>query len=182
LPLICGLGNKGATYRNTRHNIGYLVLDRFSERMGIPLSRRVAGCIVGEADGTVLAKAETFMNLSGGPVSSLMRKRHIEPAQLVVVHDDLDMEFARMRIRWDGGDGGHKGVRSLAETLRTTLFYRIKIGIGRDPATPPEDYVLSRFRPDEKDALSEVLDRAVDALKVFLAEGMEKAMTLFNRS
>jgi PTH1 family peptidyl-tRNA hydrolase len=181
LPLICGLGNKGAAYRNTRHNIGYLVLDRFSERMAIPLSRRVAGCLVGEADGIVLAKAETFMNLSGVPVSALMRKRHMLPEHLVVVHDDLDMEFARMRIRWDGGDGGHKGVRSLAEALHTTLFYRIKIGIGRDPAVPPEDYVLSRFRPDEADALGEVLDRAVDALKVFLAEGIEKAMTLFNR-
>ncbi|MGD0229637.1 MAG: aminoacyl-tRNA hydrolase [Syntrophorhabdales bacterium] len=180
--LICGLGNKGAAYRNTRHNMGYLVLDRFSERRGIVLARKVAGCIVGEADDTLLARPDTFMNLSGGPVSSLMRKRNIPPENLIVVHDDLDMEFGRMKIRQDGGDGGHKGVRSVADSLRTRQFFRIKIGIGRDPSIPPEDYVLSRFTKEEAPVLDQALDRAVDALHAFLSEGFEQAMNLFNRS
>lgn len=179
--LICGLGNKGATYRNTRHNVGYLVVDRFSERSGIPFSRKTAGCIVGEANGIVLAKPDTFMNLSGTPVSSLMRKKNISPENLIVVHDDLDMEFGRLRIKWDGGDGGHKGVRSISENLGTSLFHRIKIGIGRDPVLPPEEYVLCRFKTEERRSMNDILDRAADALDAFLKDGPEKAMNLFNR-
>jgi PTH1 family peptidyl-tRNA hydrolase len=180
LFLICGLGNKGAAYRDTRHNVGYLVLDRFSALRSIPFSRKIAGCAVGEGDGVILAKPDTFMNLSGGPVSALMRKKGVAPDHLLVVHDDLDMELARVRIRWDGGDGGHKGVRSIAEALGTNLFYRIKIGIGRDPAMTPEDYVLSRFKPDERVAISEGVERAAEAIGVFLADGVEKAMSRFN--
>lgn len=179
--LVCGLGNTGAPYRNTRHNMGYLVLERFSDRLRISLSRKVAGCMVGEAEGALLAKPDTFMNLSGGPVSALMRKKNIPPDRLIVVHDDLDMEFGRMRLRWDGGDGGHKGVRSISENLRTSDYHRMKIGIGRDPVMPPEEYVLARFRKDELGTLIEMLDRAADALHVFLTEGAEKAMNLYNR-
>jgi PTH1 family peptidyl-tRNA hydrolase len=181
LFLVCGLGNKGGAYRYTRHNVGYLVLEMFSEKIDVPLSKKVAGCVVGEGDDFLLAKADTYMNLSGGPISALMRKRRILPEQLLVVHDDLDMDFGRMKIRRDGGDGGHKGVRSLIEALHTPLFFRIKIGIGRDPAMLPEDYVLSRFRPDELTALSEACERAGEAVGVFLAQGGERAMNMFNR-
>ena len=179
--LICGLGNKGSTYRNTRHNVGYLVLDRFSERFGIRLSGKAAGCIVGLTDGLLLAKPDTYMNLSGTPVFSLMKKKNIAPEDLIVVHDDLDMELGRMRIRWDGGDGGHKGVRSISEHLRTRDFHRMKIGIGRDPVLPPEEYVLSRFKSEERQAVNEALDRAAEALHVFWTEGKDKAMNMFNR-
>jgi PTH1 family peptidyl-tRNA hydrolase len=181
LLLICGLGNKGSTFRNTRHNVGYLVLDRFSERFGIRFSGKAGGCVVGGNDGLLLAKPDTYMNLSGTPVFSLMKKRNISPEDLIVVHDDIDMEFGRIRIRWDGGDGGHKGVRSIADHLRTRDFYRVKIGIGRDPVLPPEEYVLSRFRPDEISTLDETLDRAAEALHVFSTEGRERAMNMFNR-
>jgi PTH1 family peptidyl-tRNA hydrolase len=181
LLLVVGLGNKGAAYRNTRHNIGYLVLDRFAERGRVSLSRSVAGCVVGEVNGTLLAKPDTFMNLSGGPVSSLMRRKGIESDNLIVVHDDLDMEFGRLRVRWNGGDGGHKGIRSITENLHTPSYHRIKIGIGRDAVLPPEEYVLSRFRAEEKGTLDEALDKAVEALHTFLTEGKERAMNLFNR-
>ncbi len=179
--LLCGLGNTGAAYRNTRHNVGYLVIDRFSKQFKVSMSRKVAGCVVGEGESALLAKPDTFMNLSGGPVASLMRRKHILPEHLVVIHDDLDMEFGRLRLKWNGGDGGHKGVRSITENLGTTLFHRMKIGIGRDPVMPPDEYVLSRFKPAETDTLAEALDRAVDALRVFVTEGKDKAMNLFNR-
>jgi peptidyl-tRNA hydrolase, PTH1 family len=181
LYVLCGLGNKGPAYKNTRHNVGYLVLDRFSERFNVGFSRKLAGCIIGEDGDVLLAKPDTYMNLSGGPLSSLMRKRNIAPAALVVVHDDLDMEFGRMRIRWDGGDGGHKGVRSIAECLHTYDFHRIKVGIGRDNELPPEEYVLSRFKPAEREVLDAALDRTVEALHIFVSEGKEKAMNQFNR-
>lgn len=182
--LIGGLGNKGKAYEHTRHNVGYLVLDRFSERFRISLSKKVAGCTVGMGDlnGTVLlAKPDTYMNLSGGPLSSLMKRKAVSAEDLLIIHDDLDMDFGRIKFRWNGGDGGHRGVRSVIEQLGTAFFHRIKIGIGRDPNMPPEEFVLSRFRSEERKRLDEVLDKAVDALDVFVREGKEKAMNLFNR-
>ena len=179
--LLCGLGNSGAAYRNTRHNMGFLAIERFSKSLSAPMSRKVAGCVVGEIASALLARPDTFMNLSGGPVAALMKRRNIPPENLVVVHDDLDMEFGRLRLKWDGGDGGHKGVRSVAEHVGTSQFLRVKIGIGRDPVVPPEEYVLSRFKPTEADALAEALDRAVEALGVVVAEGRNRAMNLFNR-
>jgi peptidyl-tRNA hydrolase, PTH1 family len=182
LLLLCGLGNKGAAYKYTRHNIGYLVLDRFAARLGISVTRKASKCIMGEGNGLILAKPDTYMNLSGGPVVSLMKKNHILPENLVLVHDDLDMEFGRIKIRWNGSDGGHKGVRSVIEFLGSPLLHRVKIGIGRDPVLPPEEYVLTRFKEDELGPLSEVLDIATDALHMFVTEGAAKAMSLFNRS
>ncbi len=178
--LVCGLGNKGSPYRNTRHNSGFLVLDRFAERLHVRFGGKVGGCVVAATDGLLLAKPDTYMNLSGAPVFSLMRKKNIAPPDLVVVHDDLDMELGKMRIRWDGGDGGHKGVRSIIDRLGTRDFHRLKIGIGRDPDLPPEEYVLLRFRAEEIERLNQVVDRAVEALHLFWKEGKEKAMNMFN--
>jgi peptidyl-tRNA hydrolase, PTH1 family len=181
LLLVCGLGNKGPSYKNTRHNVGYLVLDKFAERFNVSFLRKVAGCVVGEGEGILLAKPDTFMNLSGGPVFSLMRKKNVTANTLLVVHDDLDMDFGRLKIRWDGGDGGHKGVRSIAQTLQTRAFYRLKVGIGRDPVLPPEEYVLSPFKRDERETLNVALDKAAEAVRVFLSDGAEMAMNEFNR-
>jgi peptidyl-tRNA hydrolase, PTH1 family len=180
--LVCGLGNRGAGYKYTRHNIGYLVIDRFAERLSIPVIKKASKCIIGEGEGLVLAKPDTYMNLSGGPLASLMKRRSIKPADLVLIHDDLDMEFGRTRIRWNGSDGGHKGVRSVIESLGSALFHRLKIGMGRDPVLPPEEFVLTRFKVDELGPLSDVLDTAVDALHTFVTDGPAKAMSLFNRS
>ncbi len=179
--LVCGLGNKGDSYRNTRHNIGYLVLDRCSDKLGIPFFKKAAGCVVGMANGLMLAKPDTYMNLSGIPLAALMRKKYIPPERLLVVHDDLDMDFGKMRIKWNGGDGGHKGIRSITENMHTPLFYRLKIGIGRDPDMQPEDYVLSRFKKEEAEGLEAIIDRAADAVNMFVTEGSQKAMNLFNR-
>ena len=179
--LLCGLGNKGAGYKYTRHNIGYLVVDRYADRFGISVNKKASKCIIGETSDLILAKPDTYMNLSGGPVMSLMKKNHILPENLILVHDDLDMEFGRTRIRWNGSDGGHKGVRSVIEFLGSPLFHRVKIGIGRDPVLPPEEYVLTRFKEDELGPLSEVLDIATDALHMFVTEGAAKAMSLYNR-
>lgn len=180
--LLCGLGNKGSEYAFTRHNVGYLVIDRFSERHRIPVTKRLCGCRIGESESVILAKPNTYMNLSGGPVASLLQRKSIPPESLVIIHDDLDMDFGRLRIRWDGRDGGHKGVRSVSDALQSPLFYRMKLGIGRNPAMPAEEYVLSRFQSEEMEDLAEILDRAVDALHTFVFESKEKAMSMYNRS
>jgi peptidyl-tRNA hydrolase, PTH1 family len=181
LFLLCGLGNKGSEYQFTRHNIGYLVVDRFSEKFRIPIKRKTSGCKVGTSESVLLAKPDTFMNVSGGPVASLMYKTGIKPEDLILVHDDLDMEFGRVRLKLNGGDGGHRGVRSVADALQTKLFYRVKIGIGRNPLMEPEEYVLSRFRKEEVEILSESIDRATEAIHTFIFEGKEKAMSMYNK-
>ncbi len=179
--LLCGLGNKGAAYKYTRHNAGYLVIDRYADRFGISLTKKAAKCIVGEANDLILAKPDTYMNLSGGPVSSLVRKQKIPLDKLILIHDDLDMDFGRLKIRWDGSDGGHKGVRSVVEFLGSRLFHRLKIGIGRNPVLPPEEYVLTRYEKQELGPLVDILDTAVDALHTFVTESPAKAMSLYNR-
>lgn len=181
MHLLCGLGNKGSDYSFTRHNIGYLVIDRFSERFKIPVKKRDSGCRIGLKEDLVLAKPDTYMNLSGRPVAKLSEKFNVFPEDLIVIHDDLDMDFGRMRIRLGGRDGGHKGVRSVIEAMGTADFYRLKIGIGRNPAMPAEEYVLSRFFHEEAQELSDIIDTACDALKTFVYDGSSKAMSLFNR-
>ena len=180
--LLCGLGNKGTGYKYTRHNIGYLVIDRYAERLGISVDRKASKCIVGETIDLILAKPDTYMNLSGGPVASLVRQQRIPLEHLVLIHDDLDMDFGRIKIRWNGSDGGHKGVRSVIELLGSPLFHRVKVGIGRDAVLSPEEYVLVRFKKEELGPLSEILDTTVDALHTLVTEGPAKAMSLYNRS
>ena len=179
--LLCGLGNKDSGYSFTRHNAGYLVVDRFAERFNILLKKKVKNCRVGFSGDVVLAKPDTYMNLSGGPVVALLKSLNLEPASLIIVHDDLDMDFGRIRIKWNGGDGGHKGVRSVGEALGSREFHRLKMGIGRHPVLPPDEFVLQRFTFDEAGTLGEILDRAVDALQTLVAEGSSKAMSLFNK-
>lgn len=181
MHLLCGLGNKGSDYSFTRHNIGYLVIERFSERFKIPVTKKDSGCRIGLKEDLILAKPDTYMNLSGGPVARLVGKFKVSPDHVIIVHDDLDMDFGKMRIRLGGRDGGHKGVRSVIENLGTADFYRLKIGIGRHPGIPAEEYVLSRFPREETEGLGEIIDVACDALKVFVFEGGSKAMSLFNR-
>jgi peptidyl-tRNA hydrolase, PTH1 family len=181
LFLLCGLGNKGSEYQFTRHNIGYLVIDRFSEKFHIPVKKKVCGCRIGMHENVLLAKPDTFMNISGPPVSLLATKMGITPEDLIIIHDDLDMEFGKIRIRLNGGDGGHRGVRSVADVLQSKLFYRVKIGIGRSPFMEPEDYVLSGFKEEERAVLIESLDRAADAIHTFIFESKEKAMSIYNK-
>jgi peptidyl-tRNA hydrolase, PTH1 family len=181
LLLLCGLGNKGSEYAFTRHNIGYLVVDRYSERFNLPIKKKDSGCRIGLKDDLILAKPDTYMNLSGSPVAKLVRKFHISPDSLIVIHDDLDMDFGKMRIRLGGRDGGHKGVRSIIESLGSSDFYRLKIGIGRNPAMPAEEYVLSRFEYDRQEELADIIAIACDALKVFIDDGASKAMSLYNK-
>ncbi len=179
--LVCGLGNRGSSYSFTRHNVGYLFVDRCSERLEIEMGKKVAGCRVGIGKELILAKPDTYMNLSGPPLANLLRRMGIELKDLVVAHDDLDMDFGRIKIRRDGRDGGHKGVRSIIEAVGSRDFYRIKMGIGRIPGMAAEEYVLSRFAQAEAGVLAEMIDLAVDALSTFVKDGEAKAMSFFNR-
>ncbi len=161
---VVGLGNPGPAYQDTRHNVGQAVVDRLAHRLR---GRRPAALTEVEWAGNrlYLAKPVAFMNAVGPPVARLLRDLRLEPADLIVVYDDLDLPFGRVRIRQKGRHGGHNGVRSLIESLGTEAFRRVKVGIGR-PATRDEvvDWVLTEFTREEREELPALLERAADAV------------------
>ena len=183
--VIAGLGNPGTRYHFTRHNLGFLVADLLAARMHIRWQEKkglasLCSGRTGDRD-VLLVKPQTYMNLSGQPLRAFMRKKGLAPESLVVVHDDLDMAFGRLKIREGGGAGGHKGVLSIQQELGCRDFLRVKMGIGRPPGEmPAEKWVLSRFSEEEKDCLGEFLDRGADAVECILLEGAERAMNTHN--
>jgi PTH1 family peptidyl-tRNA hydrolase len=184
--LIVGLGNPGPQYARHRHNLGYMALDRFAERHGLRFARREANALVavGSYEGVpiVLAKPQTFMNLSGGPVRALIRRYARGPDDLVVVYDDLDLPLGRLRVRRDGSHGGHNGMRDIIGALGGAPFPRVRLGIGRPPSgEDPVEHVLRPFTPDERPIAEALLDDAVAALEHLLREGTDSAMNVFNR-
>ncbi len=179
--LICGLGNKGAQFEKTRHNIGFRVIEKLSERLKIPLDKKAGECLIGSSTTLILAKPQTFMNISGRVILFLVQKFMISQENLVIVHDDMDLNFGEVKIKWNGGDGGHRGVRSIIESLESRNFLRVKIGIGRPHYLPADEYVLSEFTEEEEKKLPEIVERAALAIETIVNEGKEKAMTIFNR-
>ena len=183
--LIAGLGNLGRQYSQTRHNIGFMVVDRLAQRLGLAFKRVQLRALVSDghyADQRILlAKPQTYMNDSGQAVGALRRFYKIPLECLMVAHDEVDLPFGTMRIRPGGGSAGQKGVTSIIASLGTEEFPRLRMGVGRPPGgRVAAAYVLQEFSRAETELLPEILDRAVDALLVFVTEGLEKAMNRFN--
>lgn len=186
MKLIVGLGNPGPKYLLTRHNMGFMVVDALAARFRVNLSDKAhrAICGTGRMAGVdvLLAKPQTFMNLSGESVSALMKAERIGPEDIVIIHDDLDIPFGSLKIARSGGDGGNNGVASVIEHTGTTQFVRLRVGIGRPPAgMEGADYVLSEFGPDEREYAADVINYAADALIMTVRSGAARAMNLFNK-
>jgi PTH1 family peptidyl-tRNA hydrolase len=188
LALIVGLGNPGSEYAAHRHNVGFRVVDALARTHGLAFSRdRGARAHVarGKIDGrpVILAKPQTFMNLSGQSVTRLSRKHDIPSERLLVVYDDLDLPLGRLRLRPEGSSGGHKGMQSIIDSLGTQAFPRLRIGIDRPPGRmEPADYVLKPFGARQKALLPAVVERAVAAVECWLIEGIVAAMDEFNQA
>lgn len=184
--VIAGLGNPGAQYAQTRHNLGYEVLDLLAKRLGSSFRIRVRGQhAMAQVGGrsVLLVKPTTFMNLSGPAVAPLLRRNGLPPASLLVIHDDLDLPAGRVRVRRGGSAGGHRGVQSIIDALGTPEFNRLKIGIGRPPVgVDPVDFVLFRPTPNERALFNAAIDLAAQACEVWLADGIDAAMNAFNGS
>ena len=179
MALVVGLGNPGPSYRGTRHNAGFLVLDELARRWGASFSSDRVAERARSGDHRLL-KPLTFMNVSGRAVQADMSRHGISPADLVVVHDDLDLPLGRLRLKHGGGAGGQKGVKDIAERIGPD-FHRVKVGIGRPPERwTVENWVLSRFREDERPLVDDVVAAAADAVEMLLAEGLEPAMNRYN--
>lgn len=190
MKLIVGLGNPGAEYRETRHNVGFQVADALVERWGVADQWREKFAALqiktlrGE-EAVIVAKPLTFMNLSGQSVQGLMGFYKIEPADLMVVTDDVALPLGRLRARRDGGAGGHNGLKSIIQSLGTQAFARARVGVGRGDTLDGvrrdlADHVLGRFEPDERDTVSAAVLRAADATEMFLSDGIERVMNVFN--
>jgi PTH1 family peptidyl-tRNA hydrolase len=184
--LVVGLGNPGPEYANTLHNMGFLAIDRLAERNGIRVSRPEAKALVGSGRisgcEAVLAKPQTFMNLSGASVKALAEKYGVLPVRVVLLNDELDLPWTGVRIRAKGSAAGHNGVSSVIRSLGTSDFPRIRLGIHPGhPVRNGAEYVLSPLRKVQMEDLDELLDHAAAAVESMVAEGVEKAMTKFNR-
>jgi PTH1 family peptidyl-tRNA hydrolase len=184
--LVAGLGNPGEEYALSPHNLGFLTIDRLAERHGIRVNRKDSRAFigVGEIDGhpVMLAKPQTYMNLSGDSLAPLMEKHSIGTESLVVVYDELDLPWLSLRIKPKGSAAGHNGMKSVIASLGTMEIVRVRLGIhpGR-PIESGRDFVLAPMRRSQKEELEEFIGYAADAVRSIIAEGVEKAMTKFNR-
>ena len=183
--LIAGLGNPGRRFREDRHNIGFMVIDGLIKPLGLSFARKQQNALVtdGRISGykIIFAKPQTYMNNVGKSIVPLLRYYRIPPEQLMVIFDDLDLPLGTIRIRPQGGSGGHRGMRSIINELGGDQFPRMRLGIGRPPGRmDPADYVLQKFSENETDIVNIVLQQAVDGVHAFIEEGIEHTMTRFN--
>jgi PTH1 family peptidyl-tRNA hydrolase len=188
MHLIVGLGNPGSEYEWTRHNVGFMLIDKLAADVGVTVKRRECRSLVGsgviEGERLKLVRPQTFMNLSGEAVACLVAKG--EPGEvgksLIVISDDLALPFGTIRLRARGSAGGHNGLKSIIAALGTSEFMRLRIGIQPDhPVSEAKKFVLDEFAPAERRALKEILDRSADAVRTVLREGIVKAMSLYKQ-
>jgi peptidyl-tRNA hydrolase, PTH1 family len=184
MKLVVGLGNPGRKYAGTRHNIGFDVLDRVAERHRLDWESAPAEAMMAKwrAAAALVAKPLTFMNLSGHAVGDLLRFFKVDVAELLVVVDEVQLELGRLRARPEGSAGGHNGLKSVIAQLGTEKFARLRIGVGRgDARRDLADHVLAAFDPDERVVVAETVDRAADAVELFISDGIGPVMNRFNR-
>jgi len=186
VKIIVGLGNPGSQYEGSRHNIGFMVVDRLATIHHIRITTKRFKALFGKGlfgpQEVVLIKPMTFMNRSGEAVNGVLQFYHYGPENLIVIHDDLDLSLGRLRFKMRGGDGGHLGVRSIIESIGANNFLRLKVGVGRPPkGMDPASYVLGAFPLSEEDDLNRVLDQATEAIKVMLLDGVQTAMNRFQK-
>jgi len=187
VKLVVGLGNPGKAYGNTRHNAGFLVLDELAARSEVRFRRgwlssaQTAKAVVGGAS-VLLARPLTFMNRSGQAVAGLMRKRGLGLEDLIVVSDDVELAVGQVRVRRQGGAGGHNGLRSVMDHLGTQVFARVRVGVGPRPTGEDlVDYVLGKFSREEREKMMDVVKTAADAVESIIEDGLDQAMNRFNQ-
>ena len=183
--LIVGLGNPGNRYRETRHNVGFACIDLLSQRWGIPVNDRRRTTVLGQGywngQPVVLAKPRTFMNLSGESVAYLMTRFGARPTELIIVHDEMALPLGRIRLRAQGSDAGHNGIKDIIRTVHSVQFPRLRIGIGPpDSGSGSVDHVLGRFEAEEQDTVKTSIARSADAVECLLTDGIGIAMNRYN--
>lgn len=182
--IIAGLGNPGPSYQWTRHNAGFLFLERLAHLENVSIAKKAFSGLIGEWDFAghhlILLKPQTFMNLSGNSIMQALQFYKLQLSNMIVIHDELDLPFGSVRFKNGGGHGGHNGLRSIMENLGKGDFVRLRIGIGKSPHGDTTDHVLGKIPPDQMEKLPNILDGGIEMLEVMLKEGLPKSMSLFN--
>ena len=187
--LVVGLGNPGDEYAATRHNVGQMVIDHLARRHNVKLSTHksrtdIAAYKLGvgiDAHSVILAKSKSYMNETGGPIKALASFYSVEPAKIIVLHDELDIGYAAIRTKTAGGDNGHNGLKSLTSSFGTPDYFRVRLGIGRPMGTQdPADFVLKQFSKEEKKSLDEFIDRGADCVEFLIEKGLDLTQSKFN--
>lgn len=182
--LILGLGNPGERYRDTRHNVGFLVVEELARRWRVRLDRRECNAFVGGEQNILLALPQTYMNRTGWAARCLLESHGLDPAGVLVVYDEVALPLGRLRLRKSGSPGGHRGLESIIENLRTDQVPRLRLGVSPEDGPPRgEDlveFVLAPFPPGEREAVEAMVARATDACEMWVTEGAEAAMAKFN--
>jgi len=183
--VIVGLGNPGLAYRKTRHNVGFLAVDRLAERCGVKFNKKGFSAVYGEGvvggQRAILVKPQTYMNNSGEAVQQILNFYKLPPEQLIVLYDDIDLPIGSMRIRANGSAGTHNGMRSILACVHSESFPRVRIGIGKDESLMLADYVLKKPSKEDQKVLDEVFDRAADAAELIAAGRITDAQTKYNK-
>ncbi len=187
MTIIVGLGNPTRKYANTRHNLGFMIVDELARKLNAKFKEKedhlIAEVKIQDKD-IVIVKPLTYMNLSGKAVKKLVNEKVLQclPSSLIVAHDDLDLPLGKIKIKRNGSSGGHKGVQSIIENIGTKDFIRVKLGISKDPAQDTSDYVLTPFKKEEKAIIKEKIALAADAIIAIITEGISKAMNIYNQA
>jgi len=184
VKMVVGLGNPGAEYRFTRHNVGFRVVDELARRRAVSFDSEKYGGLIARialhGGPVLLVKPLTFMNLSGQCVARAVRYTNSDPAEVLVVTDDVNLPLGKLRFRAEGRDGGHNGLKSIIQALGTTAFPRLRLGVGRSESAELTGHVLGTFAPDERETCEAMLARAADGVEVCLESGLARAMALYN--
>lgn len=184
MKIIVGLGNPGKEYRNTRHNIGYMVLEEIARRYPIEKQESKFDAVIGQirinGEKILLVKPLTYMNLSGQSVQPLIHWHKLDIQDMMVIYDDMDLPLGTIRMRASGGSGGHKGIKSIIDRMATSEFARTRIGIGRPADREAAEWVLGRFSPAEKEQIEQTVKRAADAVERWINSGIIEAMNAYN--
>ena len=183
--IIAGLGNPGKEYAGSRHNVGFMTLDELADRYNIDVREKAYKALIGkgmiEGNKVILVKPQTYMNLSGESIRSVMDYYKTEPSEFIVIYDDISLDVGQLRIRKKGSAGGHNGIKNIIAHLGTQEFPRIKVGVGdKPPRMDLADYVLSRFSKEDREKMEQAFKDAAEAVEVMIAEGPDAAMNQFN--
>jgi PTH1 family peptidyl-tRNA hydrolase len=181
MNIIIGLGNPGSQYKNTRHNVGFLAVDKFAKINNFPdfQLQKKSNALVSESENIILVKPQTFMNESGKAVQEIIR--NMQPENIIVIHDDIDLPIGKIKIIKERGSAGHKGVESIIENIGNENLIRIRIGIGGENKTEALKIVLKNFSADEQKIINEVISKTSEAINFLIKNGLEKAMNEFNK-
>lgn len=184
MKIIVGLGNPGKEYKNTRHNIGFMVLEEMASRYPVEKQESKFDAIIGEirinGEKILLVKPLTYMNLSGQSIQPLIRWHKLDLQDFMVIYDDMDLPLGTIRMRASGGSGGHKGIKSIIDRMATSEFARTRVGIGHPADREAAEWVLGRFGPEEKKQMEQTIKQAADAVERWINSGITEAMNAYN--